>query len=108
METEYIVIKEYIDNTDIEPQFIVLLEEEGLINTQWIDGTQYLSVSQLNEIERYANLYYDLSINIEGIGAIQHLLQKMKTMEHELIQLRKIMGYYKSEDSFDFDNDLFN
>jgi len=108
METELIVINEYIDNTGIEPQFIVLLEEEGLITTCWEDGIQYIDASQLNDVERYAGWYYDLSINVEAMGTIQRLLQQIKQMDQELIQLRRIMGYFKNEDSFDFDNDLFN
>ena len=47
-----------------------MLGEDGLIDIEVIDDTSYFPASQLNELERYTHLYYDLSINIEGIDAI--------------------------------------
>ncbi len=84
------------------------MEDEGLISTKWIDGAQYLFSSQLRDIERFARWHYELSINIEGISAIDMLLSKMSAMETELYRLKKIIGYFRNEESFDFDNDLFN
>lgn len=108
MDSELIIITEYCNNSQVEPQFIILLEEEGLISTEWIDGEQYLAVSQLRDIERYASWHYDLSINIEGIDTIQKLLYKIEEMQSELVQLRKALDINKSDDALNFDNDLFN
>ena len=38
---------------------------------------RYLPASQLAELERYTHLYYDLSINIAGIDAIHHMLERI-------------------------------
>ena len=35
----------------------------------------YLFSSQLRDLEQYTRMYYDLSINIEGIEAIHHMLK---------------------------------
>ena len=51
-------------------------------------GERYLTFTQLPEVERYSRMYYDLSINIEGIDAIHHLLQRMEEMQNELHELR--------------------
>lgn len=101
MEKELIIITEYYSHSKIDPQFIILLEEEGLIYTEWVDGKQYISVSQIRDIERYARWYYDLSINVEGIDTIQRLLKKMELMQNELRQLRKIL-----RNNNDFDKEL--
>ena len=108
MESELIVINEYSSHSKIELQFIILLEEEGLIQTQWIEGKQYLQISQLGDIEKYASWYYDLSINIEGIDAIQRLLGKMEIMQEELRKLKRFLKSYENRELSDFDNDLFN
>jgi len=46
-------------------------------------GERYLTFTQLPDVERYSRMYYDLSINIEGIDAIHHLLQRMEEMQNE-------------------------
>ncbi len=77
--------------------FIELLADEGLIDLQFEDGVQYLSVSQLSDLERYARWHYDLSINIEGIDAIRHLLTRMEKMRQEIYLLRKRIAAYDGE-----------
>ena len=108
MEKNLIIITEYCRNSNIEDQFIILLKNEGLIETQFVDGNEYLYITQLGDIEKYARWYYDLSINIEGIDIIQGLLKKVEDMQEELFKLRKTIDSYKHKESFDFDNDLFN
>ena len=71
METDLIIVSEYCQKCHIDPSFIVLLEDGGLIDVRIIGGEHYLLLSQLQELERYTRMYYDLSINIEGIDAIR-------------------------------------
>lgn len=91
METALIIIDEYCKNSKIESSFITLLADEGLIDIQVIEEKTYIHESQLAELDRFANLYYDLSVNIEGIDIIHNLLNKMHDMEKELYTLRKVM-----------------
>ncbi|GHT74499.1 hypothetical protein AGMMS50262_07590 [Bacteroidia bacterium] len=88
METNLIIISEYIRYSTIEPQFIHLLEENGLIHVQKIENERFLDTEELSQLDRYARLYYDLSINIEGIDAIHHLLEKIDTLQDEMRNLR--------------------
>lgn len=108
MDSELIIITEYCNQSNIETQFIALLEEEDLVKTSWIEGVQYLPTSQLGNVERYARWYYDLSINIAGIDTIQMLLSKIGSMQNELNNLNALLNSFKDKESFDFDNDLFN
>lgn len=108
MDSELIIISEYCKHSNIEKEFILLLEKEGLIEICQVDGQKYLLANELIELEKYARWYYDLSINIEGIDAIQTLLSKMEDMQNELDKLRRLVNLNSSDDSFDFDNDLFN
>ncbi|MCH5328173.1 MAG: chaperone modulator CbpM [Coprobacter sp.] len=88
MPTDFIIISEYCRNCRIEPSFIGMLEAEGLIQVHTVGGERYLALSQLRELEQYARMYYDLSINIEGIDTIRHLLERIKTMQRELAELK--------------------
>lgn len=95
MQTDLIIVSEYCQKCHIEPSFIVLLEEEGLIDVDVLEGERYLLASQLRDLERYARMYYDLSINIEGIGAIHHLLDRVRNLQDEVRSLRSQLRMYE-------------
>ena len=75
MQTDLIIVSEYCRICHIEPSFLYLLQKGGLIEIDTVEGESYLPASQLYDVERYTRMYYDLSINIEGIDAIHHLLR---------------------------------
>lgn len=98
MQSELIIVREYCQKSHIEPDFIFLLEEGGLIDITIVEGERYLYSSQLHELERYSRMYYDLSINIEGIDAIHHLLNRVESMQQEIENLKNKLRLYESED----------
>lgn len=89
MKPELIIIEEYCIQSEIEPDFIIQLENEGLIEIYIVDDKRYIDSSQLRDIEQYARWYYDLSINIEGIDVIRNLLSRMTEMQEEISRLRE-------------------
>lgn len=99
METGLIIVSEYCQQSHIEPAFIALLETEGLIEIRSIEGKRYLPLSQLCDVERYSRMYYDLSINIEGIDAIRHLLKRVENLQTELSSLRNRLRLYEGSAS---------
>lgn len=98
MQTELIIVSEYCHKCHIDSSFIDLLEEIGLIEIQVEGGEYYLLLSQLPEVERYSRMYYDLSINMEGIDAIHHLLERMELMRREMNRLRSRLLVYDGQD----------
>ena len=66
-------------------------------------GEHYLLLSELPNVERYSRMYYDLSINMEGIDAIHHLLERMEDMRHEMRSLRKQLLLYREREIEDMD-----
>lgn len=89
MNTELIIIKEYCIQNQIEPEFIIQLENEGLIQINIIENERYIHVSQLKLLDRYIRWHYDLAINIEGIDVIQNLLYRIDDMQKEILHLRE-------------------
>lgn len=92
MDRDLILIDDYCKNSSVEIEFIHSLEDEGLIVTQILDDVKYLDSSQLGDLEIFSRLYYDLSVNVEGIDIINNLLTKMRQMEPELAALRRQLG----------------
>jgi len=97
MQTDLILVKEYCQRTNLEPSFFIMLEESGLIDICIIEGEKQFPSSQLVDLERFSRLYYDLHINMEGIDAIQHMLNRMRQMQNELQQLRSRLSVYDSD-----------
>lgn len=95
MQNDLIIITDYCSQCNIEPDFVLMLGEDGLINIEYIDNTRCFPTSQLNDLERYAHLYYDLSINIEGIDAIRHLLNRVETLQKRVRFLENELRFYK-------------
>lgn len=96
MKTEgYILVKKYCEHSNMEDGFIVELHEYGLIECKEIDRQKYLATEEITEIERLSRLYYDLGINLEGIDALNNVLQKVREMDKELRQLRNRLRLYE-------------
>lgn len=83
-----ITLREYSINYNIEPEFLMSLEESGILYFTLEGEDKYISEDQLSDLERYIHFHYDLHINIEGIDAIRHLLQRVHQMDSEIRQLR--------------------
>ncbi len=95
MQTDLVIVSEYCQKCHIDPSFIILLEEGGLIDINTRDGERYLLASQLRDLEQYTRMYYDLSINIEGIEAIHHMLDRMRDLQAEVHSLRNRLRVYE-------------
>lgn len=96
MLNEYIIIKDYCESCHVEPDFVFMLGEDGLIDVSVVDELNCFPVAQLPEVERYAHLYYDLSINMEGLGAVQHLLSQIDELKNEVRKLQNELRFYRS------------
>lgn len=89
MKEKLILLSEFCSNSCAEPDFVLCLEREGLIDTRVRDNIKYLLSSQLDDLEMFTRLHYDLSINVEGIDVIHNLLNQISEMEQELSILRR-------------------
>jgi len=98
MQTEYLIsVDEFCANHNIEISFISSLEQTGLIEITTIKKTGFINAEQLQQLEKFIRLYYDLEINLEGIETITHLLQRMNSMHDEILMLRNRLRLYESE-----------
>ena len=95
MQTDLIIIDDYCDRCHVDSSFIVELAEDGLIEVHVIDEERYLPASQLAELECYTHLYYDLSINIAGIDAIHHMLERIEHLQREVRSLKNELSFYR-------------
>lgn len=88
MDKEWIIITEYVERTSIERSFISSLDEYGLIRIHEMENELFLDSDELPQLEKYARMYYDLSINMEGIDAIHHLVERINQLNKEIRTLK--------------------
>ena len=97
MQADLIIINEYCRKTNLEPVFFDLLEENDLITIYIEEGERYFPSSELSELEKYIRLYYDLSINMEGIDVIRNLQSRIQMLEDRINLLHQRLRIYESD-----------
>jgi hypothetical protein len=96
MNTENLIPADAFCNShSVEITFIHTLGEYGLIDITELDNMSYIHAEQLRDIEKYLRLHYELNINMEGIEAITHLLERMSGLESEVVVLRNRLKRYE-------------
>ena len=91
---ELIPAEDFCIYHNIEYSFINSLEDSGLITVTAVEQTTYIPVDELEKLEKFVRLHYDLDINIEGIETINHLLEKIQEMQKEILQLKNTLHNY--------------
>lgn len=92
---DMIAASEFCVHHKIELTFIESLRDYGLIETVVIDEKLFLPVTQLQRLEKFYRLHFELDINLEGIETIGHLLDKMNTLQDEIRQLTSRLKAYE-------------
>lgn len=95
MEADRIEVIEFCGYHNAEESFVSALKDSGLIDLVFIDGKNYIPSSQINAVEKFFRLYYELNINLEGIEAIYYLQNRMEELRHELMQLQNRLRFYE-------------
>lgn len=94
MQEDIITTEEYARQSHTDIQFIRDLGEYGLIEISIEQQQPCIHSRQLPLLEKYSRLHYDLDINMEGIEAISHLLQRITDMQSEMEGLRRMLRVY--------------
>jgi hypothetical protein len=98
METEYMIaIDEFCASHNIEISFVSSLQKSGLIEITTIEESAFIEADQLQQLEKFVRLYYELDINIEGIETVNYLLQRINSMQDEIRTLRNKLRIYETE-----------
>lgn len=92
MESNYIQITEFLTHYSVEENFILELEEEGIIQIKRENNTIYIHEETLPRLEMFTRWYYDMGINVAGIDALHNMRNRLKELQLELNRLRDNSG----------------
>ena len=79
---------------EVEESFIDALHDSGLIHVVQ-EEERFIEYNDLDELEQFVRWYYDMDINVEGIEALHHMLDRVRTLQSEIDDLRKELQFYK-------------
>jgi hypothetical protein len=82
---------------NVEYTFINSLQEAGLVQITTVNKTTYIPETELQKLERMIHLHHDLEINVAGIEAITHLLDRVEQMQQNMLGLRNRLRLYEDE-----------
>lgn len=79
----------------VEHTFITSLQEAGLVQVTIINETTYIPETELQKLEKMIRLHHELDINVAGIEAITHLLEKVELLQQDMRDLRNKLLFYE-------------
>ncbi|MEO8589399.1 MAG: chaperone modulator CbpM [Flavobacteriales bacterium] len=95
---ELISLEVFCTREGVEISFVRALHDRGLIRVTIVEQQDLLEPAMLPHIEKLARMHYDLDINLEGIEAISHLLERMEHLQAEMRSLRDRLKLYEADE----------
>jgi hypothetical protein len=81
----------------VETSLIDSLEESGLVQITVVRSRRFITPEQVGRLEKMVRLHEDLGINVPGIEAIHHMLDRMEALQAELTHLRNRLRRFNDE-----------
>jgi chaperone modulatory protein CbpM len=95
MSDEIIPVETFCSYYQVERTFIESLESYGLISISYVENKRFILKEELVELEKFSRMYYELDINVPGIEALKHMLEKIKELQQEAENLRARLRIYE-------------
>ena len=85
---QFIIIEDFCQYYSIEVSFVKKLSEQGMVELIHQDTSYFVHHDDIGQLEKYMHFYYDLGINLEGLEAISHLLEKIENLQSKIRQTK--------------------
>ena len=93
---QLIAVSDFCRSHELKPSFIETLQHYGLVELMRVDSAYFIPDRDLQKLEKFTRLYYELDINVEGIEALLHLLEKVEEMQQEITRLKNKLHQYQA------------
>jgi hypothetical protein len=91
---ELIAANDFCVYHNVEYTFITSLHEAGLVEITIINETTFIPQTELQKLEKLISLH-ELDINIAGIEAISHLLERVEKLQEDMKYLKNRLRLYE-------------
>jgi chaperone modulatory protein CbpM len=93
--THLIKATDFCTYHQLEQTFITELHDAGLVEITIVNQTLCIPENELHKLERIIRLHTELDINVAGIEAISHLLQRLEDIQEEMRLLKNSLKAYE-------------
>lgn len=97
MEQHLITLNDFCVYHHAEHTFITSLQDAGLVEVTIVDKTTYIPESQITRLERMLRMHDELEINVPGIEAIFHLLDRVEQLQNDRQSLINRLRNYEAD-----------
>jgi hypothetical protein len=80
---------------EVSDSFIESLHESGLIHLEQSEQELFIEYNELADLEQFVRWHCDMDINVPGIEALYHMLNRVRTLQSELEELRNELKFYR-------------
>lgn len=91
-----LMISEICIYHNVDPDFVSSLLNAGLVKAAGKSDENLIPVTELQKLEKLINLHR-LDINLAGIEAIIHLLERVEKLHEDMQGLRNRLSMYENE-----------
>lgn len=92
-----ITLTDFCGYHQIDHAFIMSLHEAGLVKVTTVDQQTFIPQTELQKLERMIRLHHELEINIAGIEAISHLLERVELLNENIRMMRNKLQFYEGD-----------
>jgi hypothetical protein len=92
---EIILLETFCSYNQIDQNFVETLESHGLISFSYLENQRYIFRDEVVQLEKFSRMYYEMNINVPGIDALNHLLEKIKQLQKETESLKARLRIYE-------------
>lgn len=96
MRENRILYRECIRIYQVKESFIESLCDLGLIRVLESDDERFVEYDELEELEQFVRWHNDMDINPEGIEALYHMLDRVKTLQSRIEALQNELNFYRT------------
>ena len=93
---DLIAVEIFCSHYQVDISFIEDLNHSGLLDVKNIEEKTFLDPGELQKLEQLIRMRYEFNINLEGIEAISHLLDRLKSLQAEITTLKNRLRLYES------------
>jgi hypothetical protein len=95
MSSELYRLTEYCTVHQLDRTFVQSLEEEGLIMVVHREEDSFVEEEQLRQLEVFTRWHLDMGVNIQGIDAMHHLVDRLREISRELDAVKLKLRLYE-------------
>lgn len=98
MDADQIAVMEFCLFHKADESFVISLRESGLINLIVVENKEFIPASEVDKLEKFFRMYYDLNINLEGIETISYLQNRIEELSGQLQMLKNRLRFYENSE----------